>query len=258
MNPIRLLGSYEASKMRQAGKAAAELLNLLGELIQPGITTQHLDDAAVKWATQRNYRHGPLGYMGNGSRPFPRSICTSIGSVICHGIPSVADVLKDGDIINIDVTPVIDGWFGDTSRTFAVGQISDEAARLIRVTEECLAIGIAAVKPGGTIGDIGAAIQKHAETNKLGVVRAYCGHGVERIFHTAPAVPHFGVPGTGVRLEPGMCFTIEPMLTLGGTQAVTDGTDEWTVRTTDGSLSAQAEHTVVVGKTSAEVLTLPN
>ncbi|MCC7383881.1 MAG: type I methionyl aminopeptidase [Deltaproteobacteria bacterium] len=251
------MSAEERAKMRIAGRAAAELLELLGAMVRPGISTQDLDDAAVLWARARGLTHAPLGYRGGGVTPFPRSICTSVNEVVCHGIPSKTHRLAEGDIINIDVTPIVDGYHGDTSKTFLVGDaVPGVARKLVQVTEECLWRGIEAVRPGARLGDIGAAIQEHAEANGFSVVRDFAGHGVGRIFHTAPSVPHFGRRGRGLRLVPGMVFTIEPMINE-GIWAVEVLDDDWTAITVDHQRSAQFEHTVAVVEDGVEVLTLP-
>jgi methionyl aminopeptidase len=251
---ITLLSSRELEKMRKAGQLAAQLLDYLTPYVQPGVSTLELNDLAEAWTQQRGAKSAPLGYAGT-VMPFPKSICTSVNAVICHGIPRADEVLRDGDIINIDVTPIVEGYHGDTSRTFLVGQVSPRVRHLVEVTEQCLWRGIEAVKPGGRVGDIGAAIQEHAEAEGFSVVRDFVGHGVHRIFHTAPQIPHYGVRGKGKKLRPGMVFTIEPMINLGSHEAeiLADG---WTALTVDRSLSAQFEHTVAVTKTGVEVLTL--
>jgi methionyl aminopeptidase len=249
---IVLLSSREIEKMRRAGRLAAELLAHLETMIQPGITTQELNDEAERWTKAHGAKSAPLGY---GKPPFPKSICTSVNEVICHGIPNKKQVLKDGDIINIDVTPIVDGYHGDTSKTFFVGTPSPVAQTLVEVTKECLTKGIEAVKPGGRIGDIGAAIQEYAESRGFSVVRNFVGHGVGRVFHCPPQVPHFGTKGKGKKLRPGMVFTIEPMINEGSYEAklLKDG---WTAITKDGKLSAQFEHTIAVTKEGVEILTL--
>ncbi len=247
---IVLLSKREIEKMRQAGRVAAELLDRLGKMVKPGVSTLQINDEAERWTLERGAKSAPLGYQG-----FPKSICTSVNQVICHGIPNRKEILKDGDIINIDVTPIVDGFHGDTSRTFFVGTPSAKAKKLVEVTEECLYRGIKAVKPGGKIGDIGAAIQEYAEAEGFSVVRNFVGHGVSQIFHTAPQIPHFGTRGKGKRLRPGMVFTIEPMINEGTYEAqlLADG---WTAVTKDGKLSAQFEHTVAVTKDGVDILTL--
>ena len=249
---ITLLSSREIEKMRQAGHLAAQLLDYLAPLVKPGVSTLELNDEAERWTQERGAKSAPLGYHG-----FPKSICTSVNEVICHGIPNAKQILKDGDIINIDVTPILDGYYGDTSRTFFVGTPSPQAKKLVDVTQECLSRGIAAVKPGGKIGDIGAAIQEYAEANGYSVVRDFVGHGVGRVFHTAPQIPHYGTKGKGKRLRSGMVFTIEPMINEGTWEAqVLD--DGWTAITKDGKLSAQFEHTIAVTKDGVDILTLRN
>lgn len=251
---ITLLSKRELDKMRVACQTAAELLNYLETLVKPGISTLEINDAAEAWTQKRGAKSAPLGYPGT-VMPFPKSLCTSTNAVICHGIPSADEVLKDGDIINIDVTPIVDGYHGDTSRTFLVGNVAPEAKQLVEVTRECLNRGIQEVKPGARVGDIGAAIQEYAESFGYSVVRDFVGHGVHRIFHAAPQIPHYGVRGKGKKLRPGMVFTIEPMINLGTHEVEVLG-DGWTALTTDRRLSAQFEHTVAVTKDGVEVLTL--
>ena len=247
---ITLLSRREIEKMRQAGQLAAALLDHLAPMVQPGITTLELNDEAEKWTKAHGAISAPLGYNG-----FPKSICTSINEVICHGIPHRKRVLQAGDIINVDVTPILDGYHGDCSRTFFVGTPSPVAEKLVKVTEECLRLGIEAVKPGGKIGDIGAAIQSHAEAQGFSVVRDFVGHGISKIFHTAPQIPHYGKAGKGKRLRPGMVFTIEPMINEGTWEAVLLD-DGWTAITKDGKLSAQFEHTISVTEDGVDILTL--
>ncbi|RAQ48811.1 type I methionyl aminopeptidase [Arthrospira sp. O9.13F] len=248
---IVLLSSREIEKMRQAGKLAAQLLNHLEPMVKPGVSTLELNDEAERWTQAHGARSAPLGYNG-----FPKSICTSVNEVICHGIPSAKQILQDGDIINIDVTPIVDGYHGDTSKTFFVGNPSPTAQKLVEVTEECLRRAIATVKPGSRIGDIGAAIQEYAESYGFSVVRDFVGHGVNTVFHTAPQIPHYGTRGTGKKLRSGMVFTIEPMINEGTWEAeVLD--DGWTAITTDGKLSAQFEHTIAVTDQGVDILTLP-
>lgn len=246
---IELLSSRELDKMRQAGRLAAELLNHLEPMVKPGVSTLEINDEAERWTLARKAKSAPLGYKG-----FPKSLCTSINEVVCHGIPSAKQVLKEGDIINIDVTPLVDGYHGDTSKTFFVGKPSPIAKKLVEVTLECLNRGIAEVKPGARIGDIGAAIQAYAEGEGFSVVRNFAGHGVHRIFHTAPEILHYGRRGTGKRLRPGMVFTIEPMINE-GTWEVELLDDGWTAVTLDRKLSAQFEHTVAVTEEGVEILT---
>lgn len=250
---ITLLSSRELEKMRVACQTAAQLLDYLTPLIKPGVSTLEINDAAEAWTQERGGKSAPLGYPG-AVMPFPKSLCTSVNEVICHGIPSPDQILRDGDIVNVDVTPVIGGYHGDTSRTFLVGDVSPMAKKLVEVTEESMWRGIRAVKPGARVGDIGAAIQEYAEGEGFSVVRDFVGHGVHRIFHTAPQIPHYGVRGKGKKLRPGMVFTIEPMINVGSYEAeiLADG---WTAVTVDRQLSAQFEHTVAVTKTGVEVLT---
>lgn len=248
---IELLSSRELDKMRTAGRLAAELLCHLEPLVKPGVSTLELNDEAERWTKAHGAKSAPLGYKG-----FPKSICTSINEVVCHGIPNAKQILKDGDIVNIDVTPIVDGYYGDTSKTFFVGTPSPLAKKLVEVTEECLKRGIAEVKPNARIGDIGAAIQEYAEAQGFSVVRNFVGHGVHRIFHTAPEVPHYGKRGTGKRLRAGMVFTIEPMINE-GTWEVDVLEDGWTAVTQDRKLSAQFEHTVAVTADGVEILTMP-
>lgn len=249
---IVLLSAREIDKMRQAGKLAAQLLAHLGSMIKPGISTYELNEEAERWTQAKGAKSAPLGY---GNPPFPASICTSVNEVICHGIPRKDQILKDGDIINIDVTPIVDGYHGDTSKTFFVGTPSETTKKLVEVTEECLYRGINAVRPGGRIGDIGAAIQEYAESHGFSVVRNFVGHGIGRVFHTSPQIPHYGKKGTGKKIRPGMVFTIEPMINIGTWEAemLDDG---WTAVTKDRKLSAQFEHTIAVTHDGVEILTL--
>lgn len=247
---IELMSKTEVEKMRAAGRMAAELLRHLEAMVKPGVTTQALNDEAERWTKARGAKSAPLGYHG-----FPRSICTSVNEVVCHGIPSTEVVLKDGDIINVDVTPILDGYYGDTSKTFFVGEPAPATRALVETTRECLRLGIEQVRPGARIGDIGAAIQQYAEARGYSVVRDFVGHGIGTTFHTAPQVPHYGKRGKGRRLEPGMVFTIEPMINV-GTWEVEVLDDGWTAVTLDRKLSAQFEHTLVVTSDGVDVLTL--
>ncbi len=240
----------EIEKMRTAGRKAAEVLEYIEEFVSPGVSTAELDRLCHAYITDvQKAIPAPLNYKG-----FPKSICTSVNQVVCHGIPSEKKTLKPGDIINIDVTVIVDGFHGDTSKMFFVGKPATHAERLVRVTQECLYKGIALVRPGARLGDIGHAIQTHAEGHYYSVVRDYCGHGIGRIFHEDPQVLHFGKPGTGMTLEEGMTFTIEPMINAGkaATRLKSDG---WTVETRDGRLSAQWEHTLAVTSNGVDVLT---
>lgn len=238
------------SKMRAAGRDAAVVLEMIGEYVKPGVTTNELNDICHRYITEvQGNIPACLNYSG-----FPKSICTSVNHVVCHGIPN-DKTLKDGDIINIDVTVIKDGFHGDTSKMFAVGKIPSHADRLIKITQECLYLGIELVKPGRHLGDIGAAIQAHAEKNHYSVVREYCGHGIGRIFHEPDLqVLHYGEPGTGMVIQEGMTFTIEPMINA-GRRHIRLLSDDWTVVTKDRRLSAQWEHTMGVTKTGVEVFT---
>ena len=235
-------------KMRRAGRAAAEVLQVVGAAVRPGVTTDGLDALAHDEAIKRGGYPSTLGYNG-----YPKSLCTSINEVICHGIPD-STVLKDGDIVNLDFTIYLDGVHGDTNATFFVGEVDEESRRLVEVTRECLDKGIAAVRPGGTVRDIGKAIQSHAEAHGYGVVRAFVGHGIGRAFHSEPQVFHYDNPQAKQRLVPGMTFTIEPMITVGDWHHEL-WSDGWTAVTKDRSRTAQFEHTIVVTETGAEILT---
>ncbi|MAN51998.1 MULTISPECIES: type I methionyl aminopeptidase [unclassified Marinimicrobium] len=240
----------EIEKMRVAGRMAAEVLELIEPHVQPGVTTAELDRICHDHiVNEQNAIPACLNYRG-----FPKSICTSINQVVCHGIPSEKKVLKNGDIVNIDVTVIYDGYHGDTSKMYFVGKRLPHAERLVQVTQECLYKGIEMVKPGVKLGDIGHAIQQHAESNHYSVVREYCGHGIGAVFHEDPQVLHYGRPDTGLELKEGMTFTIEPMINAGKRHTKTKG-DGWTVETKDGRLSAQWEHTLAVTKDGVEVLT---
>jgi methionyl aminopeptidase len=240
----------EVKKMRIAGRLAAQVLKMIAPHVQPGVTTGELDRICHDYiVNEQQAVPAPLNYKG-----FPKSICTSVNHVVCHGIPGDKK-LKKGDVINIDVTVIKDGFHGDTSKMFFVGEPSIQAKRLVNVSRECMLKGIAQVAPGVRLGDIGHTIQTHAEANGCAVVREYCGHGIGRTFHEDPQVLHYGRPGTGMELVPGMTFTIEPMINA-GRKEVKLLPDNWTVVTHDHSLSAQWEHTVLVTDTGHEVLTL--
>ena len=240
----------EIEKMRVAGRLAAEVLEMLDEHVKPGITTEELDRIAHDYIVNTQQAiPAPLNYKG-----FPKSICTSVNHVICHGIPSEKKVLKEGDIINIDVTIIKDSYHGDTSKMWIVGKPKPGTERLIQITQECLYKGIELVKPGTRLGDIGHVIQQYAEKHRYSVVRDYCGHGIGKVFHEEPQVMHYGKPGTGMELKEGMTFTIEPMINAIGRE-IEHLSDGWTVVTKDGSLSAQFEHTLLVTSTGVEVLT---
>ena len=241
--------------MRPACRLSSELLDFLTPMVKPGVSTLALNDAAEKWTQKHGAISAPLGYAGaEGAMDFPKSICTSVNEVVCHGIPNKKEILQEGDIINIDVTPFYKGYHGDSSRTFLVGEVEPEARRLVEVTERALWVGIEAVKIGGRVGDIGAAIQEYAEGEGFSVVRDFVGHGVHRTFHAEPQIPHYGVRGKGKKIRAGMVFTIEPMLNE-GTHEVELLDDKWTAITEDGQLSAQFEHTLAVTNAGVEVLT---
>ncbi len=236
-------------KMHKAGKLAAKVLDYINDFIKPDITTNYLNDLCHQFIIENNGIPAPLNYKG-----FPKSTCISVNHVVCHGIPS-DKILKNGDILNIDVTVILDGWYGDTSRMFYVGKPSAKAKILTKITYECLMIGIETVKPGKTLGDVGFAIQSHAEKNGFSVVRDFTGHGLGTVFHTSPTVLHYGEPKTGLILEEGMFFTIEPMINSGkhDVKILSDG---WTAVTRDKSLSAQFEHSIGVTSEGCEIFTL--
>jgi len=236
--------------MRAAGRLAAELLDAVEEEIRPGVSTAEIDDFVARLTGNRGAKSAPLGYHG-----YPAHCCTSINEVVCHGIPSPDRLLRDGDIVNVDVTPLVDGYHGDASRTFLVGSVNPIAERLVADTYKSLWLGIQAVTPGARVGDIGYAIQSFVEPLGYSVVRQFSGHGIGRVFHTAPAVMHYGKRGQGEPLLPGMTFTIEPMINLGDWRCQILE-DDWTAVTLDGSLSAQFEHTVMVTERGVEVLTV--
>jgi len=247
---IKIHGPDHFEGMRRAGRLAAETLDFIVPAIKPGVSTGELDRLCHDFIVSHGAVPAPLNYRG-----FPRSICTSVNHVVCHGIPSEDKVLADGDIINIDVTTILDGWHGDTSRMFEVGEVRLKARRLIEVTYEAMMRGIAAVRPGGTTGDIGFAIQSFAEAHRYSVVRDFCGHGLGRVFHDSPSILHFGEPGEGVPLREGMFFTVEPMINAGKFAVKILG-DGWTAVTKDRSLSAQFEHSVGVTPEGCEIFTL--
>ena len=240
----------EIEKMRVAGRLAAEVLEMIGEYVKPGVTTEELDRICHDYIVNvQQAIPAPLNYKG-----FPKSICTSINHVVCHGIPNDKP-LKGGDILNVDITVIKDGYHGDTSKMFQVGSTPEWADKLCRVTQECMYKAIALVKPGTRLGDIGEVIQKHAEKQGYSVVREYCGHGIGAVFHEEPQVVHYGRAGTGMELKQGMCFTIEPMINQGRAETRLLG-DGWTAITKDRKLSAQWEHTILVTADGYEVLTL--
>ena len=248
---LEILSGNELTDMRKACKLAAYMLTEVGKIVRLGISTQMIDDEVVRLAKAHGATNGPLNYHG-----FPKSVCTSINEVVCHGIPSEKSILKDGDIINIDVSPVLKGFYGDTSKMFFVGNVREKARKLVEVTTQCLWAGIKEVAPDKRIGDIGAAIQEHAENNGFSVVRDFVGHGIGKVFHHPNLqIPHYGKRGTGRRMVEGMIFTIEPMINEGVWQ-VEVLKDGWTAVTKDRKLSAQCEHTIRVTKNGFEVLTL--
>ncbi len=247
---LTIKSAEDIEGMRRAGHLAASVLDMITPHVQPGATTEHLDQLCHRYITEElGATPAPLDYRG-----FPKATCMSVNHVVCHGIPGPKK-LKKGDILNIDITVISDGWHGDTSRMFCVGEPSILARRLVDVSHECLWRGIGQVRPGATLGDIGHAIQRHAEAHKFSIVREYCGHGIGTQFHEEPQVLHYGEPGTGTRLEPGMTFTVEPMVNA-GRAATRVLRDQWTVVTKDRSLSAQWEHTVLVTERGHEILTL--
>ncbi len=247
--PVTIHTAEDFKSMHKAGQLAAETLDYITDFIEPGITTQKIDDLVVEFVTARGGINAPLGYRG-----YTRSCCTSINHVVCHGIPG-DKILRDGDILNIDVTPILDGWYGDTSRMFMVGKPSVLAKRLVQVTYDCLMKAIDIVRPGTTLGDIGAVIQEYAEGQRFSVVRDFCGHGLGQTFHAEPNVMHYGQRGKGLVLEEGMFFTIEPMINAGRpeTKILADG---WTAVTKDKKLSAQFEHSLGVTADGCDIFTL--
>ena len=245
---IKLHGREGFDGMRRAGRLAAEILDALVPQVVPGITTGEIDAIVQRMTLEAGGIPATLGYRG-----YTKSCCTSINHVVCHGIPG-DKVLKDGDIVNIDVTPILDGWHGDTSRMFLVGDVAIKPKKLVEVTYECLQLGLEQAKPGNRLGDIAHAIQSHAEKHRYGVVRDFCGHGLGRLFHDSPEVIHAGRPGTGPELKPGMFFTVEPMINIGrpDVKLLDDG---WTAVTRDRSLSAQFEHSIGITETGCEIFT---
>jgi methionyl aminopeptidase len=248
--PVTIKTPEEIEKMRTAGRLAAEVLDMITPYVRAGISTEELDRRCHEFIIEElDAIPAPLNYRG-----FPKSICTSVNHVVCHGIPG-PKVLKDGDIVNIDITVIKDGYHGDTSRMFSIGRASTRARRLMEISFECMWKGIEKIRPGERLGDIGGSIQLHAERHGFSVVREYCGHGIGLRFHEEPQVLHYGTPGTGLALESGMTITVEPMINA-GRRHVKLLPDQWTVVTKDRSLSAQWEHTVLVTDTGFEVLTL--
>ncbi len=245
---IRIYAAEDFSGMHAAGRLAAEILDRIAEHIAPGVQTAHIDRLITEWVEEAGATSATIGYKG-----YQHASCISVNHVVCHGIPG-DKTLKDGDILNIDVTVIVDGWFGDTSRMYVAGNLSRKAERLVQVTHDALMKGIEAAKPGNTFGDIGFAIQSYAESHRMSVVRDFCGHGLGRVFHAPPNVLHYGRAGTGPVLEEGMFFTIEPMINLGRPETKVLS-DDWTAVTRDKSLSAQFEHSVGITATGAEIFT---
>ncbi|MDF0604926.1 type I methionyl aminopeptidase [Neisseriaceae bacterium TC5R-5] len=251
---IQLKNAQDIEKMRIAGRLAAEVLDYITPFIKPGVTTEAIDKLCHDYmVNQQGTIPAPLNYAPDGHIPYPKSVCTSVNHVICHGIPN-EKALKNGDILNVDVTVIKDGYHGDTSRMFYIGEVSEHARRLCRITYECMWRGIEKVKPGAKLGDIGYAIQQLAENSGYSVVQEFCGHGIGKKFHEEPQVVHYGRPGTGLELQAGMIFTIEPMINQGKRHLRMLG-DGWTVVTKDRSLSAQWEHTVLVTDSGYEIMT---
>ena len=246
---IKLKTPEDILHMKEAGKLVVDTLKLCGETIKPGMTTEDINTLVHEYTIKHGATPAPLNYHG-----FPKSVCTSINDVICHGIPSTKDILKEGDIVNVDVTSILHGYHADANMTFLVGNCSDDAKKIVNVARESLKRALTVVKPGKRIGDIGYAIQEYAEGQGCSVVRDYIGHGIGRGFHEAPEVPHYGRKNTGIELVPGMVFTIEPMINLGEPYSRVLS-DNWTAVTTDGSLSAQFEQTILVTDSGYEVLT---
>lgn len=248
---LKALNRVELEKMRNAGRLAAEVLDMITDHVKEGVTTLELNDICHEFIVKNNAVPAPLNYRG-----FPKSICTSINEVVCHGIPSTEDVLKDGDIMNIDVTVIVDGYHGDTSRMYYIGNVSDDAKHLVNTTYDAMMAGIATVKSGSFVSDIGKAIQPLAESNGFSVVREYCGHGIHKVFHDDPQILHyeFNDPRFDKRFKKGVTFTIEPMINVGGweTELLSD---DWTVKTRDRKLSAQFEHTMAVTADGVEIFT---
>jgi methionyl aminopeptidase len=250
---VEIKTAREIDSMREVGRLAADTLSRAAELIRPGVTTDEINAFVHEDTLKKGARPAPLGYRSGDSPPFPKSVCTSINEVVCHGIPS-SRALREGDIVNVDVTHLYRGFHGDTSATFYVGTPSKEAKLVTEVARRCLELGIKEVRPGARLGDIGAAIQEFAEARGCSVVEDFVGHGIGRKFHDEPKVAHYGERGKGIRLKAGMTFTIEPMINIGSYEVeVLD--DEWTAVTADGSLSAQFEHTILVTPSGVEVLT---
>ena len=252
---IQLKTAPEVGGMRVAGRLASEVLDFITPHVKPGVTTGQLDQLCHEYMVkEQGTVPAPLNYAPPGHRPYPKSICTSVNHQVCHGVPG-DKVLRGGDIVNIDITVIREGWHGDTSRMFYVGEPSVQAKRLCEVTYECMWKGIDVIRPGATLGDIGFAIQKHAEAAGFSVVREFCGHGIGKRFHEEPQILHYGRPGQGLKLQAGMTFTVEPMINA-GKRDIRQLADGWTIVTADHSLSAQWEHTVLMTEEGYEILTL--
>jgi methionyl aminopeptidase len=249
LKPITIHQPEDYAGMHKAGQLSAAILDELYDFIQVGTSTNEINDYCHKRIVEAGAVPAPLGYKG-----FPKSVCTSINHVVCHGIPS-DKVLQNGDIVNVDVTSIVDGWYGDTSRMYFVGDVSVKAKRLVQITYDCMMLGIEQVRPGAYTGDIGAVIQEYAEAKGFSVVRDYCGHGLGRVFHAAPNILHYGKKGEGVRLEEGMFFTVEPMINAGRKETKLNVKDGWTVTTRDRSLSAQFEHSLGITANGFEIFT---
>jgi len=244
------MSEQERDGLRRAGAFNAQLMDFIRQHVRPGVSTDEIDQWAHDYTVDHGHVPACLGYMG-----FPKSVCTSINEVVCHGIPD-GTTLRDGDIVNVDLTTIVDGWFGDQSETFLIGEVSDQARALVQVTFDALHLGIQAIKPHGCVTEIGRAIYAHAQNHRLAVVREYQGHGIGREFHQDPGIPHF--PQSSSKsdvIKPGVCFTIEPMLNIGKWQTTLDPDDGWTVRTIDNKLSAQFEHTLLMTDDGVEILT---
>lgn len=248
---ISIKSSREIALMRETCSLAANCLDYIGSKIEVGMSTEDINTLAHNYIIEHGATPSPLNYNG-----FPKSVCTSKNDVICHGIPSKKDILNDGDIINVDVTTYFKKFHGDTNRTFYVGNVDEKVKKLVETTHACMMAGIATVKPGSRLGDIGAAIEELAHANGFSVVHEYCGHGIGREFHEEPQVLHYGKKGTGIELKPGMTFTVEPMINMGKRYCKLLP-DNWTVKTKDGSWSAQFEHTILVTDSGSEILTIP-
>ena len=247
---IKVKSEEQIAGIRRSAILAAQALDMIEEHVEAGVTTDYLDNKVHEFIKNNNAEPAPLNYGG-----FPRSTCISMNEVVCHGIPSEQNVLKDGDILNIDITTILDGYYGDTSRMFTVGQPSDRAMRLVNTTKQCLDVGIEQCYPGNYVGNIGYEISRFAKQHGYSVVYEFCGHGVGLQFHEDPEIPHIAEPNSGKQLKPGMTFTIEPMINEGKARVKVDKQDQWTARTIDDKLSAQFEHTILVTETGREVLT---